>query len=507
MQRLMLTIVILFVSFSTNAQNSEIQKLSLKEMQTDLDWFIKIRKKANSGLYKWRSKSEIDSTYAWAKNELYSCNDIIDFYNVIVQLTDFEGSCHNATTLSAETNNEIYGDRESFFPFPIKIIGKEVYSNYTYEGIPVGSKITSINDEPTNEIISNLHKYYTTDGYNTSSKKRGINLVFSRYYRYHYGAKKYFQIKYVDPKSSTEKEVQLASVNWKTYVQNLEKRHSLPLEKSDLSDSDRPYEFKYLNDTVGYLEIPTFSIGGNAESPDHKKYVRFLDSMLIDLKEKGINNFIIDVRKNGGGTDPNDLVTYAAIADRPFQENTEAWVSMRKVPYWRHVNAKGVVPGFLKPFAKFIFNPQIRKEFSIERNGRFYQNQNDSNKMLRQPNKNVFKGNVYLLISPRVASAGSLFAALAASNNNTTVIGEETSGGYHGHNGHQPIRYELPKSKINTSFSIVNLTQDVPDLPNQKFGRGVLPDHHVEQSFEDFMKNTDTQLEYTLKLINEDNGM
>ncbi|MCM0666149.1 hypothetical protein [Flavobacterium tyrosinilyticum] len=66
-----------------------------------------------------------------------------------------------------------------------------------------------------------------------------------------------------------------------------------------------------------------------------------------------------------------------------------------------------------------------------------------------------------------------------------------------------PIEYELPNTKIKTQFSIVNLEQDVPKKANQIFGRGIIPDHEILQTFEDFMKNRDTQLEYTLKLIEQ----
>ncbi len=72
-----------------------------------------------------------------------------------------------------------------------------------------------------------------------------------------------------------------------------------------------------------------------------------------------------------------------------------------------------------------------------------------------------------LLTSPRIASAGSLFAAMLAGNENTTTIGEETMGGYYGHNEHTPLEYKLPKSKIIKKFSVVNLEQDVPPKENQ----------------------------------------
>ena len=95
-----------------------------------------------------------------------------------------------------------------------------------------------------------------------------------------------------------------------------------------------------------------------------------------------------------------------------------------------------------------------------------------------------------------------MFGSMLASTPNTITVGEETMGTYHGHNGHIPIRYRLSKSKIKTSFSIVNLKQDVPEKENQPYGYGIMPDHKVTQSFEDFMSNEDTIMKFTLDLIN-----
>ncbi len=90
---------------------------------------------------------------------------------------------------------------------------------------------------------------------------------------------------------------------------------------------------------------------------------------------------------------------------------------------------------------------------------------------------------------------------MVAGNENTIVIGEETVGGYYGHNGHTQFSYELPKSKFISYFFIDNLEQDVPKKANQFYNRGIMPDFEVPQTFEDFLENKDTQMEYVLKFI------
>jgi C-terminal processing protease CtpA/Prc len=248
------------------------------------------------------------------------------------------------------------------------------------------------------------------------------------------------------------------------------------------------------------LTINDFGLG-NENDPRHLRYVSFLDSVFINVKQNNIKNLIVDVRYNGGGTDPNDLVTYSYLTNRNFSENTQAWVSFKKIPYVKYIYTK--VPRFLRPFGIRKYNKPFQKEFPKEVDGKFYQDATSSDHKIRTPNKNAFNGNIYLLISPRVASAGSLFAAMVASNKNTIVIGEETMGGYYGHNGHTDLGYILPKSKIETFFSVVNLEQDVSKKSNQIYNRGIIPDYNVTQTYEDYLIHKDTQMEVTLELISK----
>ena len=106
-----------------------------------------------------------------------------------------------------------------------------------------------------------------------------------------------------------------------------------------------------------------------------------------------------------------------------------------------------------------------------------------------------------MLIDPFVASAGSLFASLIKNDKHTIVIGEETMGGDYGHTGHSPMTYELPNSKLQLTFSIVDLEQDIKQLPDENYGDGIMPDFKVTQSYNDFMNNKDAQLHFAIKQL------
>lgn len=473
---------------------------SQKKMQKDLSIFKDIRLEANSGIYKYRTKIEIDSIYNWADSEIEKSSTYRDFFNIICHLTDFEGSLHNETYLPQKISQSLKNEKGGYFPLPIKWVDGKWIINYNKDEIPIGVEVISINNEKIESIIVNLYKYYTTDGVNTTGKRIGLEYKFSKYYRLNYGLNNQFIVEYKTRNSNEIKKTTLKSISNKEYYKNIENRYSNPFDEVNHKHwkENEIYNYKSIDNETGILTINSFSMG-NEKDPMHLKYVSFLDSIFTKIKKKNIQKLIVDIRYNGGGTDPNDLVTYSYLTNRDFSENKQAWISFNKIPYLRYIESN--IPSFLRPLGVGKYNREFQKEFPRKENEKYYQNSTSSDHKIRRPNKNAYNGNVYLLISPRVASAGSLFAAMVASNKNTIVAGEETMGGYYGHNGHTGLDYILPKSKLGISFSVVNLEQDVLKKENQIYNRGIIPDHNVTQTYEDYLNQKDTQMNFVLELI------
>lgn len=476
---------------------------SKKKMKKDFEIFKKIRLKANSGLYKYRTKEQVDSTYNWAEKEIRKANTHLDFYNIICQLTDFEGSCHNDTDFSKKYLKSLRKEKDGYFPFPIKWIDGKWLINYKDGAIPLGSEIIEINGMPIAQVVHNLHKYYYTDGQNITGKRIGIRTHFSKYYRFYYGQQEKFQVTFRRNNADSKENKTLKSVSYLEYYRNFKKMHSMPLDllyyANNLKENQK-YSFKKLAISTGILTINTFSMG-NETSEAHKTYVAFLDHIFTKIKTENLKHLIVDVRLNSGGTDPNDVVTYSYLTSRKFQESKQVWISFQKVPLLKYYDTP--FPRFLRPLGVGKINRHFRNRFPIEKDEKYFISKAENEMKVRAPNKNAFTGNIYLLISPGVASAGSLFASMVAGNQNTTVIGEETMGGYYGHNGHTPFRYVLPKSKIVIGFSIDNIEQDVPSKENQFYNRGIIPDYKIPQTVEDFLSNKDTQMEFLMELIEQ----
>lgn len=463
-------------------------QIGQRQLLKDYDLFRRIYEKANAGLYKYHSREAIDSVFLVNRKRIQSNTSYREFYSILWNVIDFTGSCHNDLTYPDSLIYKLQSQK-IFFPLPLKFLTDKLYSNYTYEGITLGSEILSINGIDAKTVANEVSRFLSTDGSNTTGKYAFLEtkaLFFNFYLAY--GPQTAYVVIYKD--SSGIYQTTLQATDYKSAVENYKRRFIPDYEKKN----KLPYTFHYTDDPgKGLLTVNTFSMGG-PKSEGHKRYAAFLDSVFTDLKNKNTQNLIVDIRKNGGGDDPNDLLLYSYLTKRSFRENQSAYTLFNKVPfrkyYWEE--EKGEIREL---------EEELKDEHRVLKNGKYYQD--EKNNPAWEPKPNAFSGKIYLLISPFVASAGSLFASMVKSDEETVVIGQEALGGYYGHTGHIPVTYKLPETGLFLTFSLVDLEQDVQKLPDQKDGDGVKPDYTVEQTIQEYLNNKDSVLEFTKSMINQ----
>lgn len=120
-----------------------------------------------------------------------------------------------------------------------------------------------------------------------------------------------------------------------------------------------------------------------------------------------------------------------------------------------------------------------------------------SRKKIR-PRKSGYEGNLYLLIGIKTASAAESFAIDIWESGNATLVGGITAGdtgnGPKNYSTDFGIRFRIPTRKP-AQTSIHNFPME---------GRGVPPNHTINQTVSDYLNGVDTVLEFTLKdLIRE----
>lgn len=476
--------------------------LQPREMKEDLKVFRNIREKANSGLYKYRTKQEIDSIYQWAFQEINQPLSLTEFYKVLLVLTDFEGSVHNSTSLPINPTHFI-NKKKGFFPLFLKQIeGNKAVINNKNEKIPLGSEIISINGIPFRKIQKRFYKYFPTDGYNkTAKEKASIEYSFGWLFPFEFGIKDSFIIEYKKPYSDKVEKAILPSISMEESTKRYNQRYSAKVDSIINFEVQPKYSFESLSDSIALLNFRVFDMAANKEDPNFKIFTDFLDSIFLKLKKENYKHLIIDIRNNPGGNDPTYEKVFTYLTDQPFRENTSAYIIFNKLPYPKYYNWESRDNSNQKRKLKEI-NDYLQSVFSVQHGSKYFQNQKFN--PIYYPDTNRFKGNLYLLIDENVASAASHFTSLIKGYTDATIVGVETIGGYYCHNGHFPVEYKLPNSKIITRFSIVYVQQDAPYKTSQPKGRGIIPDYTVYTTLEDFLNQKDTQMNFVLQLIKKE---
>jgi len=178
----------------------------------------------------------------------------------------------------------------------------------------------------------------------------------------------------------------------------------------------------------------------------------FMDTRFKEIHEKGIKNLIIDVRFNSGGSAESSIHLLKYLVDKPFTYYAESQIK----------KGSGKSEGEI-PQAPFV---------------------------------NAFKGKLYFIIDGNGKSTTGHFMATVKVLKLGTIVGEELGSNQYCTAGQTIAR--LSNTKLNYFIADTGVETMATSLPDET---GVLPDHYVTQSIDDYLNKTDAVKEFTLKLI------
>ena len=234
------------------------------------------------------------------------------------------------------------------------------------------------------------------------------------------------------------------------------------------------------NNHIGIIQINSFV---NTK----KEFNSFLFNTFKEIRETGIKNLIIDIRKNGGGSDRVGDLLFNYITDKPYLQHTKAEYKLSEEymdAYKKYLNIK---------WYNIFFHPEYIK-YSLKKKGAFIC---EKSKKERKPNNNklLFNGNIYLLIGSSTCSAAMDFAAAFKYYKMGIVVGKETGGALIEHSN--AIPFILP----NTQLQGMVASHKAFAIGAKNDGHGVIPDYEVVPSIDDVYNGTDRVMEFTKELI------
>ena len=490
MNKISILLIILTLSFKISfGQNfGNFPNIEKQKLHNDLEILYQGLNKFHSGMYWYTPKDSLDNAFRKVKAQINQDMNVLEFHKLIAPLIALSREDHTDIYLSESVKEKI-NKESTFIPLTFVFLGTKLYcvkngSNYQKLKIE-GKEIESINGEKPIDIVGKIGNLFASDGFIKPVKYsdlKGFN--FSKYYFYYYGNITDVNIKFQE----FENPIIIKPLKIENINKNLGSRNTN--KKGD--KNKELLEFKILNKTTAYLGLHSFSNTDIKKETKEKSLSKFLENSFKSILVNKITNLIIDVSENGGGTEGNEGIVYSYLGDN-YQKYKKVRAKTQKAVLDNGIDK----PITLKTFG-FLERTFVNKKMT---DGSLERKQWIGYGLMayKKEPKNKFSGKTYVIISPITYSGGSEFSNMVYSNDKGTFVGQETGGGYLGNTSGYSKELILPNSKIEIDIPALQFVMNVEQkLP---FGSGVVPDHKVIQTFDQYINNVNAPLEYILEKI------
>lgn len=491
MKKISILVLLILLTQNSYSQNfGDFPKIEKEKLHRDLDLLYQGLDKFHSGMYWYTPKDSVDLAFRNAKSKITTDLNVFEFHKIIAPLVALSREDHTDIFLPKEVKEETNKNQNiRFLPLILVFLGDKLFcvNNVSNNSAQIENlEIETINGETPKDIVAKIGNLFASDGYIKTVKYSDLSgFNFSKYYYYYYGIIEKHEVKF---KEITEP-ITINSLSISQINANLKNNNNIIKEKSE----NDPLQFKIINTKTAYLDIQTFSNKNINKDSKYKTLKNFLKYCFSEIKEKNIKNVIIDVSKNGGGTEGNEGLLYSYFGAN-YQKYSKVRAKTQKVILNNGIDK----PIKLKAFGLLerIFLNKKMNDGSLERKN----NIGLGLMAYKKAPKNKFKGNVYVIVSPITYSGGSEFTNMMYSKGLATFIGQETGGGYYGNTSGYSQNLTLPNSKITIEIPALQFVMNVePKLP---FGSGVKPHYVIIPTINQYINRENVNLEYALKLIN-----
>lgn len=228
--------------------------------------------------------------------------------------------------------------------------------------------------------------------------------------------------------------------------------------------------------------------------PEYPIFKDFVWELIDSLNNNNINNLIIDLRQNPGGS--SILCTqlmYFLTRDTDLKD-------FAKYAYTSDIY-KSYFPDDYNKLKEFYPNGVPENELVLEnKNSSLFDDITDKESPYYIPeNRPVFEGQVYIIANYTTGSAAAMLTTLIQDNEIGTIVGTSVGNNPTGATTYTP--FKLPKTNANVSIATRYL-----ERPNPLNGKILQADYWVEYSLDDLITGKDPYLEKIRALIKSSNN-
>lgn len=471
--RFTIIVCYVFLSGCYAKEDIEFKKFDETQLKQDIEILKGIVTDMHAGAYAYNSPAALNKLFDSVKNSINSPLTTRLFFNKVNYILD-RLKCIHTDAYVPDAYYDSISKRAIFFPTPLVNINGKLYVNSDIQNIPLGAQVLSINDIPASKIINDLQFFRHADGNSFAIRKTAIDEDFAYNYFLAYGDAAEFSIDFIKD----------SSIKTETKIFEAEKLTDLYENRNSTSfyyfPTDVDYDFE-IDDDYKTATLTLRSLNFYSYNSVHA-FNNFLSNSFRLIKQNGIKNLIIDCRNNGGGyyTPTYTLLSY--LVNKKLPEYDSATQRFEKLSYTQYIAPEDTYK-IEEQDSAFLNYKKLYK-------GLYTLNTDEITKW--EPQKERFKGQIYVITNGQVISAAATLVAVLKDKTNAVIVGEETGGGNDAHNAGM-VNFILPHSKIKVDIPTRRHYQPVD---KKQVGRGVLPTKEILFTVKDLINNTDSPLSY-----------
>jgi len=468
-------------SFSLKKKESNIneQKICPDLLQKDLSELYDKIDEAHPNPFVFCSKKAWDEKYQLIVEECKKPKTFFEFSKLIASWLSLLQDSH--TSLDPDLMLWEFKKHHYMFPFMLSRINKKFYAkHFINELIPHGNEILSINEFSADSLFNLSLCFAIKEGESYTAQQSYatylMGFVYNLCNNFHYNDT--IVIKHQDINGDT-----LTSI-LPSYSPRERKRYFNKYSWNKVHD----IEFKISSkQNIGVLTVNTFSPKKN------KKFEADINKFFQLIKERDIENILIDLRNNTGGYFyyVNELMDYIDTTKLIREKNF-----ICKRSFLDDYSNMGF---FNKLF--FKLSCKLNKDAAFQKECSFYNTEYGHIDTLYEKHSYHFKdfykfnGNCFLAINGMSISASVDFTSWFMKSARGVVLGEACMGPYTGTWGNPRITY-LSNTKLAVVISTIrnNLSNEFIHSKNP-----IRPDIEIPKNIKDYRNRKDPIVKYILK--------